>query len=443
MSHPSDEPALAPASLPDDANLDWLRKQAKRLLPSLRAKDPEAKLADAQFALAKQYGFKSWRALKAHLDALTIDGALVAAARDGDIAELQRLLELHPDRLHLKSGKYDWSLLHFAARHAPVVELLLRRGLDANTLESGDNTTAMHWAAAAGALDSVRLLADAGGDVVGRGDDHELEVIGWATCWEGCDTPAHRDVADFLVSRGVRHHIFSAIAHGLADEVRRIVAADHSALNRRMSRNESQQLPLHFAVQMERKPMVDLLIALGADPLGVDDSGSTATANAFSGELDHAPLQAIHAMTRAELDSAHRGQREPRLSQLDLVAALALGELETAALAWDVADARPGALHLLAKRGDLRGVQFLLDRGADPDERWTHWGMSCTPIHMAIWGDHESVVLLLLDRGADIEIRDSMHDGDALDWAEHFGRERIHTMLTAHIAKSPDGDGAP
>ena len=120
------------------------------------------------------------------------------------------------------------------------MDLLLKRGLDVNTREKGDNTYAMHWAAAAGHLDVVRRLADAGGDVVGHGDDHELEVIGWATCWDGCDDAAHRAVVEFLVSRGARHHIFSAIAMNLADDVRRIVAADPSALNRRMSRNENQ-----------------------------------------------------------------------------------------------------------------------------------------------------------------------------------------------------------
>lgn len=431
MSSPIPEPKLASASesLPDDANLEWLRKQAKRLLPSLRARDPEARLADAQFAMAKHFGFKSWRALKAHVEAMSIDGALVKAARDGEVAELERLLDLHPDRLHLKSGEYGSSLLHSAARHAPALALLLRRGLDPNTLESGDNTTAMHWAAAAGALDAVRLLADAGCDVIGAGDDHELEVIGWATCWDGCDTPAHRAIADFLVSRGARRHIFAAIAHELGDEVRRIVATDPSALNRRMSRNESHQLPLHFAVRMKKRSMVDLLMELGADPLGVDDSGSTATANAFSAEFDHAPLQAIHRMTLAELDSARRGHREPRLGQLDLMAALSLGDRATAERAWTAAGPGTGVLHLMAKRGELDAVRWLLDRGADPNERWTHWGMACTPIHLAIWGDHEEVVQLLLARSADITIRDSMHDGDAMGWAEHFGRERMMALI--------------
>lgn len=78
-------------------------------------------------------------------------------------------------------------MLHAAAAkgHLAVVDELLKRGLDANTREKGDNTRAMHWAAADGRLDLVRRLADAGGDVIGHGDDHEMEVIGWGTCWDG------------------------------------------------------------------------------------------------------------------------------------------------------------------------------------------------------------------------------------------------------------------
>jgi ankyrin repeat protein len=144
-----------------------------------------------------------------------------------------------------------------------AVELLLKRGLDVNYREKGDNTYAMHWVAAQGNLEMVRKLADAGGDVIGEGDDHAGGVIGWASCWEGCNDDKHRAVVDFLISRGARHHIFSAVAMNLADEVRRIVSSDPSALNQRQSRNENNRTPLHFAVAMNRPQMVDLLLELG------------------------------------------------------------------------------------------------------------------------------------------------------------------------------------
>jgi hypothetical protein len=83
MSDEAGESAPGSQSLPDAPNLDWLRKQAKRRLEELRASNPAAQLADAQFNLAKQYGFSSWRALKAHIDSLTVDGHLTFLRSSG------------------------------------------------------------------------------------------------------------------------------------------------------------------------------------------------------------------------------------------------------------------------------------------------------------------------------------------------------------------------
>src|ERR1700675_2991352 len=167
---------------------------------------------------------------------LTVDDQLFDAARNGDADSLATLLDKYPEKLQARNKPYEHTLLHVAAfaGHRATVDLLLTRGLDVNAREKGDNTYAIHWAAAAGHVDVVRQLADSGGDVVGHGDDHELEVIGWATAWDGSDDAAHRAIAEFLLSRGARHHIFSAIAFNLADEVRRIVARDRSALTPRL-----------------------------------------------------------------------------------------------------------------------------------------------------------------------------------------------------------------
>ena len=56
--------------LPARPNLDHLRKQAKALLRSMRQHRAEAKLSDAQHAVAREHGFTSWPKLKAHLAAL-------------------------------------------------------------------------------------------------------------------------------------------------------------------------------------------------------------------------------------------------------------------------------------------------------------------------------------------------------------------------------------
>ena len=174
---------------------------------------------------------------------------------------------------HTGGQSRGWTELHSAAQRGDfeAVRLLLERGADPNAREEGDNTTPLHWAAAGRHLEIVGALLDAGGDVHGVGDLHEMDAIGWATFFHAHEdspnelTPRARETVALLVARGARHHIFSAICTGDLDLIRSVVAQDSNALDRRMSKFEQRLTPVHFAISRKRYDIVDLLIELGAD----------------------------------------------------------------------------------------------------------------------------------------------------------------------------------
>lgn len=406
---------IRPSALPDAPSLEWLRKQAKRRLVELKTTSPDARLAHAQLAVAREYGFPSWRALKGHVDAQSFAGQLFQLAREGNVVRLAAVLDEHPDAVHAREAPHGWTLLHAAAQmgRLGVVNLLLEHGLDMNTKERGDDTTALHWAAAAGKVDVVRRLLEAGIDPVGAGDDHGLTAIGWATCWPGTDTEPHREVVRLLLAAGARHTIFSAIGANDAAEVRRLVERDPGMLDQRMSANENGRLPLHHAVTLNRADMVALLLDLGANADGTDDAGMSAMVYAASATVE-APT--VLALARG---------------RMSLFTTLAAGDELGAerVLRSDKAALDSGALAFHAKRRDAKAVRWLLARGADPNARWSHWGANLTALHLAAMHGDEAIARMLLDAGADPSIRDAVHDGDAAGWAEHHGHLALADLL--------------
>ena len=80
--------------LPENPSLEYLKKQAKELLRSMR----QGKLADAQHTLANEYGFANWAKLKSHVEALRLTQAeaLKAAVCDTDAKRVRQVLERYP-----------------------------------------------------------------------------------------------------------------------------------------------------------------------------------------------------------------------------------------------------------------------------------------------------------------------------------------------------------
>ncbi len=342
----------------------------------------------------------------------------VRAALRGDAPLLRHVLELHPDAIDAAGGQWDQPLLHLAAweGHIEVVELLLDRGFDVNLRDQADHAYALHFAGEKGHLPIVQRLVEAGGDVHGDGDDHALGVLGWATCLSGL----HEEVADYLMQRGARLHIFSAIALGRQQDVRRLVDADRSLLNAQMSRNEHRRRPLHHAVACNRLQMVRLLLDLGADAAQADASGAT--------PLTYASMEGGDAtMIEMLLDAG---------AEMDLLSALGLGRFELAEALVKADPARIGpvggdtiALHQLAFRNNAAAVRWLIGHGVDVNATRTLWDCNHTALHVCAEHGRLDIARLLLGAGADPGILDDKFNSSALGWAEHCKQPAVAELI--------------
>ena len=157
MSHASVSPARP--------SLEWLKKTAKDELKRLRARNPGAVLAEAQLALAREYGFDSWRKLKRHVEAqertasaservptpsLTRDQIVQGFLKlvgTGEIDEVRRILAAAPQMVNAVGPHPFWGgrpqPLHVAieTKRRDMVDLLLDAGADVN----GTNDQYDHW----------------------------------------------------------------------------------------------------------------------------------------------------------------------------------------------------------------------------------------------------------------------------------------------------------
>ena len=205
--------------------------------------------------------------MKAHVEEQQKErvARFIEACRRGNSEAARQLLTADADLANARDSHGSTGLHAAAARgDHEAVRLLLQRGADPNARDAGDNASPLHFAAGGGHVETVRALLDEGADVHGHGDVHEADVIGWATAIAG-PNDIRGDVVPLLLERGARHHIFSAMAIGDLDLIRRLAEENPEALDRRMSRFEHGQSPLHFAITRQRHDMLDLLIELGAD----------------------------------------------------------------------------------------------------------------------------------------------------------------------------------
>src|SRR5262245_16057471 len=131
--------------LPERASLEYLKKRAKDRLRELRQGDPDARLSDAQLAIAREHGFPSWRALKAEVDRRRSPRleAFLAACAAGDLTSMRELLDRDAGLVRERTAD-GATPLHRAVSHADAVRFLLERGANPNARDAGDNALPLH-----------------------------------------------------------------------------------------------------------------------------------------------------------------------------------------------------------------------------------------------------------------------------------------------------------
>jgi ankyrin repeat protein len=435
------------------STLDNLRKSAKRWLKALRAGDADARarlraawpeapaspsLRDVQHALARERGHESWIALtRAAASGAGDEPSLLSlfnAAGQGDVDAATAILDRHPALVNERGAIGDSGLrtaLHFGSGHESIVRLLLDRGADPNVRDEGDNACPLHFAAERGDLAVVRLLVERGADPVGAGTTHELDVLGWAVCFEYA---FHPEVARYLLEHGARHTVHSAVAMGEVDAIRALAEAG-ADLDARMDRTNQRRTPLHLAVVKQRPRSLAALLELGANSNYEDAAGLT--------PLDYAALSGDERATRLLLDAGARMtvtsaivlERTEDLERIvrddpDVVSMTSRERWGQLVVQASTRASGPALDALLTALTRYRGGLSVVNVDADPDTA-VDGADGYSPLHAAAFHGNRDAVEVLLRHGADVRKRDRKYCATPAGWADYAGHLEVRDRLLA------------
>lgn len=222
--------------------------------------------------------------------------------------------------------------------------------------------------------------------------------------FEGGNYFQNPSLLEFVAENPIRH---GKLPTNIVDIAKVILDAgaknDQAALDETLGLVCSGRVPRECGVQIA---LIDLLCDYGADP----NRGMPGA---------HGEFEAVDALLR-------RGAR------MDLPVAAALGHVGEARrlLSRATAEDRHRALALSAQFGHTEIVRMLLAAGEDPS-RYNPAGFHAhsTPLHQAALAGHEETVRLLVERGARLDLKDTIWQGTPEEWAMHGKKTRIADYL--------------
>ncbi len=229
--------------------------------------------------------------------------------------------------------------------------------------------------------------------------------------FEGGNYFRNPTLLEFVAENPVRHGKLPA---NIVDIARVILDAgpkppDQAAINETLVLVATGSVPRECRVQV---PLIELLCERGADP---------------NSALQASVLLDEHAAARALIECGAR---------ITLPVAAGLGRTEdfVRLLPSSTSEERHLALTMAADLGHLEIVRLLLDSGEDPSRYNPVGGHShTTPLHQAAWRGYDEIVHLLVERGARLNMKDLLWDGDPAGWAHHGGKTQIEAYLRSRM----------
>lgn len=481
--------------LPTNASLENLRKQAKSLLKSVRTNEPVAlaeidalklgsrtsgpgglTLSDAQFVIARRYGFTSWTTLKNHVEVVSrysawpdalksADAApslvdrfislaclnyandhasrrekarelfaanpsianenIFAAATIGDHVAVKELLQLNPKLARVQGGPHNWEPLLYATYSRlnssltddstlEVARVLLDHGADPNT----------------GFLWDGNYLFTALTGVFGEGERGPLHQPVHQYCEElarlllqrGADPNDGQTLYNRMFTGGTKH-LELLFEFGLG---KRADGVWYKRLRERLdSPEEIIRQQVAWAAKYNQWERMRVLIRHGADVNGRDSRFKKTPYELamLSGNTEMAELLLANGAMRTNL------------SDVDAFSAACLRADNEQALALlakrptlldELGPTRCELLNLAAESDKRDAIRLMHKLGFDLNER-----KRTVALHSAAMSGNLEMAMLLIALGADPSIRDEEFNATPLGWAE-YGQ---HTEVVEYLKK--------